>query len=125
VHPAAVADAGGLLVLAGLLQGVSHDVDEILVLDATSLLAAEYLALRHEGAPRRARAEFALVSRVVREWFPVRALAIDVAVEVTSAPTVTGDIDGAASLALAHSLGLPLVTKNRELTSRQVPVLHC
>jgi len=60
------------------------------VLDATSLLVAEYLALRHAGAPRKARAEFALVSRVVREWLPVRARAIDVAVDMTSAPARTG-----------------------------------
>ena len=55
--PTAVADAGGLLVLAGLLEGIVHDVDEVLVLDATSLLVAEYLALRHSGAPHRARTE--------------------------------------------------------------------
>jgi hypothetical protein len=46
VPPAAVADAGGWLVLAGLLEGVAHEVDEVLVLDATSLLLAGYLALR-------------------------------------------------------------------------------
>ena len=122
MHPAAVADAGGLLVLAGLLRGVNHDVDEILVLDATSLLVAEYLALRHEGAPVRARAEFGLVFGVVREWFPVRASAIDIAIDATG---TINDVDGLASLALAHSLQLPLVTKNRELASGRVPVLHC
>jgi hypothetical protein len=122
VHPAVVADAGGLLVLAGLLEGVLHEVDEVLVLDATSLVVAEYLTLRHDGVPDRARTEYGLVTRIVREWFPVRALAIDVAVDAASA---SDDIDGLASLGLAHSLKLPLVTKNRELASRAVPVLHC
>lgn len=75
MQPTAVADAGGLLVLAELLEGIVHEVDEVLVLDATALLVAEYLSLRYEGAPRRARAEFALLSRVVREWFPVRGVA--------------------------------------------------
>ena len=122
MHPSVVADAGGLLVLAGLLEGVSHDVDEILVLDATSLLVAQYLALRHEGAPDRARVEFGLAAGVVREWYPVRPLAIDAALAV-SAPD--DDLDGVASLALAESLDVPLVTKNSELRSRHVAVLHC
>jgi hypothetical protein len=42
-----------------------------------------------------------------------------------TADTTGQDIDAAASLALAHSLAVPLVTKNREVGSRQIPVLHC
>jgi hypothetical protein len=120
VRPTAVADAGGWLVLAGLLEGVAHDVEEVLVLDATSLLLAEYLALRHEGAPARARAEFGLVLRVVNEWFPVRALAIDAAI----ASAGEDDVDAAAALALAESLGVPLLTKNPDVTSERVEVLR-
>ena len=119
--PAAVADAGGWLVLAGLLEGVAHEVEEVLVLDATSLLLAEYLTLRHEGAPARARAEFGLAMRVVAEWFPVRAVAIEAAL----ASNAHQDIDAGASLALAESLGVPLITKNRELTSEYVEILRC
>jgi hypothetical protein len=119
VHPAAVADAGGWLVLAGLLEGLAHEVDEVLVLDATSLLVAEYLALRHEGSPALARAEFGLATRVVREWFPVRALALDAALAADD------DIEAVAALALAESLGVALVTKNREMMSKRVPVLLC
>ncbi|MGH9244520.1 MAG: hypothetical protein ACRD29_09420 [Acidimicrobiales bacterium] len=121
MHPAVVADAGGLLVLAGLLEGVEHAVDEILALDATSLLVAEYLAVRHEGAPHRARVDFNLTTRIVREWFPVRAVAIEAAIDAVGHD---GDIEPLASLALAESLDVPLVTKNRELGSRQIPVLH-
>jgi hypothetical protein len=120
VHPSVVADAGGLLVLAGLLEGVDHEVDEILALDATSLLVAEYLALRHEGKPARARAEFGIVTQTVREWFPVRALAIDAALAAQSSE----DVDGQSALALAESLNTPLVTKNGDLRSDRVPVLH-
>ncbi len=120
MQPAAVADAGGWLVLAGLLEGLAHEVDEVLVLDATSLLVAEYLALRHEGAPARARAEFGLALRVVREWFPVRALALDAALAAGG-----DDIDATAALALAESLGVAFVTKNREVTSPRIPVLLC
>jgi hypothetical protein len=121
VPPAAVADAGGWLVLAGLLEGVAHEVDEVLVLDATSLLLAEYLALRHEGAPARARAEFGLALRVVGEWFPVRAVAIDATVRSTGGD----EIDSAAALTLAESLGVPLITKDPDLTSARVDILRC
>ncbi|MGH9225934.1 MAG: hypothetical protein ACRD2W_19580 [Acidimicrobiales bacterium] len=121
MHDSVVVDAGGLLVLAGLLEGVRHEVDEILALDATSLLIAEYLALGHEGAPDRARVDFALVHQVVREWFPVRGIALDAAIAASSSE----DVDGQAALALAESLGSPLVTKNDELRSTSVPVLRC
>jgi hypothetical protein len=121
VPAAAVADTGGWLVLAGLLEGVAHEVEEVLVLDATSLLLAEYLAVRHEGAPDRARAEFALAMRVVSEWFPVRAVAIDAALASGS----DGDVDALAALSLAESLSVPLVTKNRELASAEVPIFVC
>lgn len=119
MHDSVVADAGGLLVLAGLLEGIEHQADEILALDATSLLVAEYLALRHEGAPDRARVAFATVGQVVREWFPVRGLAIEAALSASSA-----DVDGHAALALAESLRTPLVTKNGDLRSTSVPVLR-
>lgn len=117
----AVADAGGLLVLAGLLQGHVHDIGEILSLDATSLLVAEYLALRHEGAPERARRDFGLVGRAVAEWFPVRALSMDAVL----AGGEGLEIDSAAALALAESLQLPLATKNGYVTSERIPVLRC
>lgn len=122
MHPAVVADAGGLLVLVGLLEGIAHDVDEILVLDATSLLVAEYLTLRHEGAPRRAQVDYGMVVAAVREWFPVRVLALDAALATSS---IDVEAEAMASLALAESLGVPLVTKNTELSSRRVPVLVC
>ena len=97
MHPSVVADAGGLLVLVGLLEGVTHEVDEILVLDATSLLVAEYLALRHEGAPDRARVEFGLTVGVVREWYPVRALAVD------AATASTGEFDDIDALGITRT----------------------
>lgn len=121
MHDSVVADAGGLLVLAGLLEGIQHAADEILALDATSLLIAQYLALRHEGAADRARVDFANVTQIVREWFPVRGIAIEAALAATSAE----DVDGNAALCLAESLRAPLVTKNDELRSDLIPVLHC
>lgn len=117
----AVADAGGLLVVAGLLQGQPPAVDEVLALDATSLLVAEYLALRHEGAPLRARRDFGLAIQTVAEWFPVRALAIEAALAAED----TVEVDSSASLALAESLRVALVTKNPDLSSDQVDILVC
>lgn len=121
MHDSVVADAGGLLVLAGLLEGIEHETDEILALDSTSLLVAEYLALRHEGASQRARADFATVAQIVREWFPVRGLAMDAALSMNTSE----DIDGHAALALAESLGIPLLTRNDGLKSDSVAVLRC
>lgn len=120
VQPTAVADAGGWLVLAGLLEGLVHDVDEVLVLDATSLLVAEYLALHHAGAPARALADYGLALRVIGEWFPARALALDAALAASD-----DDIDSTVALALAESLGVALITKHPEMASQKIPVLLC
>lgn len=91
-----------------------------MALDATSLLLAEYLVLRHSGRASRSGVDFGLACAAVAEWFPVRSVALNAA--LTADPG--DDIDGAAALALAHSLEVPLVTKNRDLVSRQVPVLY-
>lgn len=117
----AVADAGGLLVLAGLVRGEIHDVAEIVALDASSLLLAEYLTVRHEGSPLKARVDFGLAARVVAEWFPVRALAI----EAAQAAVDPVDLDSIASLALAESLDVALVTTNAAVQSARIDVLHC
>ncbi len=120
-HPVAVADAGGLFTLAGLVAGIRHEVEEILALDATTLLAAEYVALRHEDAPDRARTEFGLLMRVVGEWFPVRPLALDAVMAAAGGP----DVDSHAALVLAESLEVPVVTRHEYLRSDRVPVLLC
>jgi hypothetical protein len=121
VPASAVADAGALLVALGLVEGHRHEVVNHVALDSTTLLVAEYLTLRHSGRPSRAVAEFAEIGLVVQEWFPVRGLAIDVALR-----TPAGDLpDAWASLLLAEALEIPLVTKNAEVRSRKVPVLVC
>lgn len=119
-HDSVVADAGGLLVLAGVLEGTRHAVAEVLALDATTLLVAEYLALRHEGAPQRCRSDYAAVARVVGEWFPARPLALDAALG-----DVHDGLDTAVTLRLAEALGVPLVTKHAGVVSDTVTVLYC
>jgi hypothetical protein len=121
VHPSVVADAGGLLTLSGLVEGVSHEVDEICALDASAMLAAEILKLHHEGAPARTVTEYGLLVGTVQEWFPVRALAMDAAFFRTDSEL---PLDSVAALLLAESMTVPLVTKLRELTSKKIPVLY-
>lgn len=121
MYATAVADAGGLLTAAGIVEGLRHAVVDYVALDAATLLIAEFLVVVHEGRPARAAVDYAELERVVREWFPVRALAMDAA--LLAAPEA-GEVDSWAALALAETLGIPLVTKNGELRSGKVPVLR-
>jgi hypothetical protein len=121
MYATAVADSGGLLTAAGIVEGLRHEVVEYVALDAATLLLAEFLVVLHEGRPARAAADYAELERLVREWFPVRALAMDAALR---APVESGDVDTWAALALAEMLGIPLVTKHAEIASRKIPVLH-
>ena len=121
MYPSAVADAGWLLTAAGVVEGLRHAVREYVALDITTLLLAEFLLVLHQGALRRAVAEYAQLDRVVREWFPVRALAIDATLR---APHGETGLDSWAALTLAEVLGIPLVTKNDAVSSKVIPVLH-
>ena len=121
MYATAVADSGGLLTAAGIVEGLRHEVVEYVALDAATLLLAEFLVVLHEGRPARAAADYAELERLVRKWFPVRALAMDAALR---APAESGDVDTWAALALAEMLGMPLVTKQDDIASRKIPVLH-
>jgi len=121
MYATAVADAGGLLTATGIVEGLRHDVGDYVALDATTLLIAEFLVVLHEGRPARAAADYAALDLVVRQWFPVRALAMDAAL---LASPESGDTDSWAALALAETLGIPLVTKNDDLRSGKIPVLR-
>jgi hypothetical protein len=121
MYATAVADSGGLLTTAGIVEGLRHEVVEYVALDAGTLLLAEFLVVLHEGRPARAAADYAEFERLVREWFPVRALAIDAALR---APAESADVETWAALALAEMLGIPLVTKHADVACRRIPVLH-
>lgn len=121
MHETVVADASGLLVTAGLVTGVAQDAAEVIALDATVLLLADYFTLRHEGAPARAGLDFDLVTAVVQEWFPVRSVALAAALRSGG----EDDVLTIASLELAEALGAPLLTRSRDVHSEVVPVLHC
>ena len=119
MYATAVADAGGLLTATGVVEGLRHEVTEYVALDATTLLIAEFLVVLHDGAPTRAATDFVEVERMVREWFPVRAVALDAALRAPA-----GEADSWAALALAEMLQVPFVTRNDEIRSRAVPVLR-
>ena len=121
MYETAVADAGGLLSAVGIVSGLRHAVREYVALDATTVLVAEFLVLLHEGRVARAAADYTELDQVVREWFPVRGLALEAALH---APGDAEQIDSWAALVLAEALGVPLVTKNDEIASRVVPVLR-
>lgn len=118
MYASAVADAGGLLTAIGVVEGLQHDVLEYVALDATTLLVAEFLAVLHEGAPSKAAVDYGDLDRIVREWFPVRAIALDAALRAPDGP-----VDSWAALALAEALRVPLVTRNADVRSREIPVL--
>lgn len=124
MHDSVVADAGGLLVLSRALEGTVHDVGEVLALDATTLVLAAYLAVRHEGAPDRCRAEYAATTSMVSEWFPARPLALGTALDAAHGDLHDG-LDTAVTLRLAEALGVPLVTKHADVVSNTVPILRC
>lgn len=121
MFPVAVVDAGGLLTAAGLLDGLRYDITEYVALDATALFTAEFLAIVHDGEAEALADDFADVSALIEEWFPVRALAVESALRtpIDDHPEVW------ASLLLAEALGVPFVTKHHEIRSTVVPVLHC
>jgi hypothetical protein len=119
VYATAVADTGGLLTAAGIVEGLRHDVVDYVALDGATVLLAEYLVVLHEGRPTRAAADFADIGRIVTEWFPVRAVALDAVLN-----TADGEIDSYAALTLAERLGIPLVTRNEGLRSRTIPILR-
>lgn len=58
---------------------------------------------------------------MVQEWFPVRAVAMAAALRTGD----DGDSLTTASLELAETLDLPLLTRRRDAVSAQVPVLYC
>lgn len=121
VPHAVVADAGGLLTLAGLVEGSTPEVSEVLALDASALLTAEYLALHHSGAPTRASVDYGLVLAIVQEWFPGRSLALDAATRRVDPST---PIESEAALLLAEMMGIPFFTRHLELTSDRIEVLR-
>jgi hypothetical protein len=115
-----VADAGGVLVFAGALEGRAPADVEVLALDWTAMTVGRFLAARHEGRPDRTRVELGLALAAVDEWFPVRTLVADT---LNRAGLDAVDVlDSWSAVVLAEQLVLPLLTASDEVSSRQIEI---
>ncbi|WP_419946544.1 hypothetical protein [Candidatus Poriferisodalis sp.] len=120
--PSVVCDAGGLLVVSGLLGGEQPEHAEVLALDWTSVTVGRFLAARHNGRAAATEAEIGLALAVVDEWFPVRSL---VAVTMSRAGVQAADtLDSWSALVLAEHLRVPFFTASDEVTSDVVDIHH-
>jgi|SRR4051794_40145586 len=115
-----VCDAGGVLVIAGALEGAAPGDAEILALDWTALTVGRFLGARHEGNPSLVRVELGIALDAVHEWFPVRTLVADT---LTRAGLGAVDaLDSWSALLLAEQLDLPLFTASDEVTSTRIEI---
>jgi hypothetical protein len=118
--PSVVCDAGGVLVVAGALEGVAPRDAEILALDWTAMTVGRFLTARHEGQPSRTRLELGIALDAVHEWFPVRTLVADT-LERAGLDAVDA-LDSWSAVLLAEQLDLPLLTASDEVTSTRIEI---
>jgi len=117
-----VCDAGGILAVAGVLEGESPSEAEILALDWSSVTVARFLAARFEGRPEAARVETGLALATVDEWFPVRTIATETLAR--AGLDAVDALDSWSALILAEQLDLALFTASEEVSSDRVEVLR-
>ena len=117
-----VCDAGGVLVLAGALDGVPPRHAECLALDWSSVTIGRFLAMRCEGQPEAFRVEFGLALSAVHEWFPVRSMVGESLVRAGRAAADT--LDSWSALILAEHLELPLFSASNDVASNKIEILH-
>lgn len=115
-----VADAGGVLVFAGALEGRRPADVEVLALDSTALTVGRFIAARHEGNLGRVRVELGIALAAVDDWFPVRGLVADT-LERAGLGAVDA-LDSWAAVLLAEQLDLPLLTASVEVSSQQIEI---
>jgi hypothetical protein len=115
-----VADAGGVLVFAGSLEGSAPTDVEVLALDWTAVTVGRFLAARHEGNPARTRIELGLALTAVHEWFPVRTLVADTLGR--AGLNAVDALDSWSAVVLAEQLDLPLLTASDEVSSDRIDI---
>lgn len=115
-----VADAGGVLVVAGALDGLAPAGVEVLALDWTAVTVGRFLAARHAGNTGRTRVEVGIAIAAVDEWFPVRSLVVDT-LERAGVDAVDA-LDSWSALMLAEQLDIALFTASDEVTSDRVEI---
>ena len=117
-----VCDAGGVLVVAGALEGHAPNDVEVLALDWTAITVGRFLTARHEGSPGRARVEIGIALSAVHEWFPVRTLVAET-LERAGLDAVDA-LDSWSAVMLAEQLDLPLLTASDEVTSTRIEIFR-
>jgi hypothetical protein len=115
-----VADAGGVLVVAGALEGAAPADVEVLALDWTAMTVGRFVAARHEGRPDRIHVELELVLAAVDEWFPVRTLVAET-LERAGLDAVDA-LDSWSAVVLAEQLEVPLLTASDEVDSTRIEI---
>ncbi|WP_419850925.1 hypothetical protein [Candidatus Poriferisocius sp.] len=115
-----VCDAGGVLAVAGVLNGTVPVDAEFLALDWSAMTVGRFVAARHEGNPERVQVEIGLALSAVHEWFTVRTL---VAETILRAGIGAVDVlDSWSALVLAEHLDLPLFTASDEVSSSRIEI---
>lgn len=117
-----VCDAGGVLTVAGALEGSALPHSELLALDWSSITIGRFLASRYEGRPETIRVETGLVLSVVDEWFPVRMIVTETLAR--AGLDAVDSLDSWSALILAEQLELPLYTASDEVASNRVEILR-
>ena len=117
-----VCDAGGVLVVAGALEGAIPVDVEVLALDWTAVTVGRFLAARYEGNPARTRVELGLALAAVHEWFPVRTLIADT-LERAGLEALHA-LDSWSALLLAEQLDVALFTASDEVDSSRIEVIR-
>ena len=117
-----VCDAGGVLVVAGALEGAIPVDVEVLALDWTAVTVGRFLAARYEGNPARTRVGLGLALAAVHEWFPVRTLIADT-LERAGLEAVDA-LDSWSALMLAEQLDVALFTASDDVDSSRIEVIR-
>jgi hypothetical protein len=117
-----VCDAGGVLGVAGALEGQAPTDVEVLALDSTAITVGRFLAAHHEDSPGRVRVELGIALAAVHEWFPVRTLVAET-LERAGLDAVDA-LDSWTAVRLAEQLELPLLTTSDEVTSSLIEILR-
>ncbi len=117
-----VCDAGGVLILAGALDGEVPQHSEYLALDWSSVTVGRFLAMRYEGQSEAFQVEFGLALSVVHEWFPVRSIMGQCMARAGHASADT--LDSWSALVLAERLELPLFSVSEDVTSNNIEILR-
>ena len=117
-----VCDAGGVLVVAGALEGQAPNDVEVLALDWTAITVGRFLAARYEGRSGRVRVEVGIALAAVHEWFPARTLVAET-LERAGLDAVDA-LDSWTAVLLAEQLELPLLTASDEVTSSSIEILR-